>query len=354
LWSFVLGGGIIIAKKQARPLNPIQFNALAIVLILVGMPFAIAFITNAGSSSDGEYEDSIRYPNPGYNWNTFSYWWDNGGDNFSSYYNDTNTFIENGCNALGPNCLAPPHGSPSYPLSISQTLLGSTPMNSMNAQQTHYGSVPLHGQSYVGSSGNGPFTWDLGNGYFSALAQTNETVDKMRFTMIDQSVDHNCASSIFENITFDGWISFYYDNKTTKFDDFSFEMDNKLSYNSRDLQHGYVDVCHIGFQIVFDFTGFETLKIAELNQGDWEGTRIRFSLNNFKNELGQDITDEALPFAGVGTFAFGVEHQPVNPVEAGFIIKTATIILSLITFALAIASTAYWDPFRNAFKGALD
>lgn len=338
-----MSGGIIIAKKQTRPLNPIQFNALAIVFILVGMPFAIAFITNAGSSSEGDYEDSISYPNPPYSANQWSYWWNNGGDNFSSYYNDTSTYIEDGC--YGISCI-------SYPLSIGQTLLGSTPMVSMNAQQTHYGVS--HSEPYLGSSGSGPFTWDLGTAYFSALADTNETVDKMRFTMIDQSVDHNCAASIFENLTFNGWISFHYDNKTTKFDDFSFEMDNKLAYNSRDSQHGYVDVCHVGFQIEFDFTGFESLKIAEFNQGDWDGTRIRLSLDNFENELGREITNEALPFAGVGSFAFGVEHQPINPVEAGFVIKTATIFLSVITFVIAIASTAYWDPFRNLVKGAID
>ena len=68
--------------KKKTPLTAIQFNALAIITLVAFMPFAIAFITSAGSDSDGRYESSINGST-----STFGkgYWYDNGA-NYTSYY----------------------------------------------------------------------------------------------------------------------------------------------------------------------------------------------------------------------------------------------------------------------------
>jgi hypothetical protein len=336
-------------------LNPIQFNALAIVFILVMMPFAIAFITNAGSSSDGEYEDSIAYPRSPFP-NIFSYWIDNGGDNYTQFYENANanqpftalTYIDNSdCPtnvSLAPPCFTFPGSS---------TLVGGTPMTSLSIPKSHYYATT----SYVGSSGDGPFAWSL-NSQFLYLVQDGEAIDKLRLTFVDQDVDYNCDAAIFENISFDGRLKFvkgWLGTDSISFDDFTFETSNQYRYTARQTQHGFVEVCQVGFQIVFDLTGFETLNLDAWVKDDWINVSMEVHLDNFeRTDDTLPFADTALPFAGDGEFLLGVEHQPINPVNAGFIIKTGTLLLALVTFVIAIASTPYWDPFRNLVKGALD
>lgn len=346
---------MIIAKRKQRPLNPIQFNALAIVFILVIMPFAIAFITNAGSSSEGEYEDSIAYPRsqfPG----IFSYWIDNGGDNYTQVYETANpgqpntplTYIKNS------DCPSEPaYTPPCFTFAGSSSLVGGTPMTSLVVPKSHYYATT----SYVGSSGDGPFAWSLNSQFFS-LVQNGEAIDKLRLTFVDQDVDYNCDASIFENISFDGRLRFvkgWLGTDSISFDGFEFETSNQYRYTSRQVQHGFVEVCQVGFQIIFDLTGFETLNLDAWVGDDWLNVSMEVHLDNFERlDDNLPFADTALPFAGDGDFLLGVEHQAVNPVNAGFIIKTGTLLLALATFVIAIASTPYWDPFRNLVSGALE
>jgi hypothetical protein len=315
------------------------------------MPFAVAIITNAGSSSEGEYQDSISFPNPAYPPFSSTYV-NNGGDNYSSYYSDNRAFVseERGSNPNFPCSLG---GTPSdncFLLSPSSTLVGSTPMTSLEIEQTHYFN---NNTAYVGSSGDGPFTWSLNSWFFSELIENEEAIDKFRFSFFDQAVDYNCGASIFENISWTGSLTFIYDNDTLTFSDFAFQGSNKIEYVYRSVQHGFVQTCHVGLVVEFDLTAFETLELDTFVQ-DWNWTLIEVELDNFEREDFLPFADTPLPFAGTDEFQLGVEHQPVNSAEAGFLIKTGTIILAVLTFVLAIASTNYWDPFRNAVKGALD
>jgi hypothetical protein len=93
--------------------------------------------------------------------------------------------------------------------------------------------------------------------------------------------------------------------------------------------------------------------LTEFNGGDWANTDHLIELKSIKKANGQNIGNAHLPFAGDGIWSFSSTHQSVNTVQAGFIIKSATLFLSFGTFALAIASTPYWDPFKNFFKGAI-
>ena len=149
-------------------------------------------------------------------------------------------------------------------------------------------------------------------------------------------------------------MSFVYDNQTLSYTNFDYSGTNKIEYNYRTTQHGFVQTCHVGLEVEFDLTAFETLELENFVK-DWNWTLIEIELDNFKvvNST-MPFSTTALPFAGTEEFQLGVEHQEVNAVEAGFLIKTGTIFLAVITFVLAIASTPYWDPFRNALKGALD
>ena len=332
-------------------MNAVQFNALAIIFLLGVMPFAVAFISNAGSSSDGAFEDSKAFEGTTVAAPPYSFWMNNGGQNYSGVYlasdpadfGANRTYIEDGyCPAFSTTtypCLQF-FGGLTYP--------GEAPMQGITIPMSHYYST----QAYIGASGDGPFSWYLQPRMIDNIQQ-NTAVDKFRFTFIDQNVDHNCGSSIFVNMTFEGQIEFVHDNKTKKYAGFEFDTSNKYEYQTR--QANWVDVCQIGFETVFNLNGFETLDLDEFIDGDWDNTSMIITLNNFQRKDGATFGSTALPFAG-GTdfFTLGIEHQEVNPVEAGFIIKTGTLVLAALTFAFAIASTPYWDPFKNAFKGAID
>lgn len=288
-----------------------------------------------------------------------SYWVDNGGSNFTDeYVNNSNlivgtiyescAYVVNGvCRGNDLN-LGFPLYFPAMPLSDT-----NLPMTSTAIYGSHYYADPS-GQYYTGSSGDGPFGWVFNEAYLNDV-QNGTNMDKIRFTFVNREVDYSCTSNIFTNITFDGLIEFRYAGEEVLFDDFKFSTSNLFKYQAYDRQHGWDEVCQVGFQIEFDFTGFESLKIYELNQGYWNSTTMYISLDNFKNEnRPNSFADTALPFACNCVVSLGIEHQEIDPIQAGFIIKTGTLFLSLATFALAIASTPYWDPFKNTFKGMID
>jgi hypothetical protein len=332
-------------------LNALQFNAIAVVFILGFMPFAVAFITNAGSSSDGTYEDSISSSQIIYHPNT-NEWLNNGGTNYTQQYLDSaapgteylnnRTYVENGEFTSVPGLPFTQFPAYAYP--------GTLPMTSLYLRDTHWWATSL----YVGSSGNGPFTLLLNSKFWNEV-ESNETIDKWRFTFADTRTAYNCASTIFENLTFEADMTWIQANRSVSFNDFQFTKSNKLEYTQWDPQHGYTDVCVVGFQIVFDLAGFESLVLDDLIQGDWFNASLILNLDNFERADDKlPFTNEALPFAGDGDFNLGVEHQAIDPVQAGFIIKTGTLFLAFATFAFAIASTPYWDPFKNTFKGMVD
>jgi hypothetical protein len=332
-------------------LNPIQFNAFAIVFLLGFMPFAVAFITNIGSDSEGPYLESTRSDTP---WVNANYWLENGGSNYTDHYNLTN----------------PPNYYPYYTdcvyvsdgycrgffdyqqLSFVQATVPSwdMPMTSSRILQSHF-----WGNTYLGTSGDGPFAWYLSPDFFDNIDK-EDSIDKLKFTFSsDDSVDYSCSNTIFQNITFDYEITFIDNGKRKTFTDFSYEGDNKYPLTYYDNQNGHwVDTCRVGFEVIFDFTGFESLNLYDFNNGNFSNTSVELRLDNFKLNGDEPIGYTALPFAGNTYFFLGIEHQPINPVQAGFIIRTGTLFLSLGTFLFAVASTPYYDPVRGFLKGAIE
>ena len=326
------------------------------MFILGILPFSVAFITNAGSSSTGEFEDSIAQPRSEYPF-IDSYWIDTGGDNYTSVYagishpnepfNHTTYTVNGECPS---NASA---GYPCYRFPGSSSLVGGTPMTSLIVPKSHFYATT----TYVGSSGDGPFAWSL-NSQFTSYFQQADGIDKIRLTFIDQDVDYNCGSTIFENISFDGRLKFvkgWLGTDSIEFDGFEFSTSNKIQYTSRQIAHGFVEVCQVGLQIIFDLTGFETVSLDSWASNDWLNISMEVHLDNFETpDNNLPFSTTALPFAGDGNFRLGVEHQDIDLVQANFIIKTGTLFLAVGTFALAVASTPYWDPFRNFFKGMID
>ena len=361
--------GLIIAKKQPRVLNPIQFNVLAIILVLGLLPFAVALVSNAGTSSNERYESSMRQgsssePFPDYY--TDTYWIDNGGDNYTSYYfnnqvahygnpavpdeyqYDCAYVVDGACK--GYNSTYPPrqfivgNGYYGYQFNL--------PTTTALFRQSHY-AVADH-DVYAGGSGDNRFAWHL-ESYFVEEIDQGQSIDGLKFWFADSNPVSCTNYAGFTNITFEGRIAFHYENQTRQFVDYTFKKENKLQYENLDLNNGgFTTECAVGFTVNFDFSNFETLSISQFNANDWDNTTLSVYLENFERKDGLNFGGTELPFAGNDNFYIGIEHKQINPNEVGFYVKTGTLVLSLIVLGVGLASTPYWDPFRNFFKGALE
>ena len=348
----------VTIAKESRALNPVQFNAIAIILLIGLMPFAIALITNAGATSDGKYESSMKTGIQPHSYE--SRWMDNGGDNWTSYYQNLNTIASTDpysmdC-AFVKDDFCQGVNDPPINKAPHMSYFGSDfflPMTSNVFQQTHY--IASDGSSYISRSGDQEYRWRFGWEYFSDI-ETETGIDKLRFTFVDDFLQLACNAPGFKNITFYGSITVEHNGERKTFDGYEYKTDNKYEFEQWDPNNSqWNQVCKVGIEVVFDFTSFETLVIHELNQGRWNETFVEVSLKDFSLTddfyFSQELGSTALPFAGDGFFRLGVEHQEVDVQKVGFVIRGATLLLAFITFAIAIASTPYWDPFKNFFNG---
>ena len=363
---------VVIAKKDSRILNPIQFNVLAILFVLGFMPFAVAFVSNAGSSTQESWENSMQLHDENIALADDSLWLENGGSNLTSWYSTFNppsnndeldcAYITGGvCEGyyddtglqfnqpeLYKGLLAQQSTYP-YSAFYSNDYFD---VRSVQASQSHF--APGHNNAYAGRSGNEIFSWHLSEKYNNEIDQ-GQTLDSLRYWMTS-STSYSCNVDIYEDITFEGEISFHYDNDTLTFSNFEYSKNTKFEYEMFDEVHGtWSDVCAIGFFVEFDLTGFETVQLHSFNgQSDWDNTSITLTLTNFVNTNSPDnFGSTMLPFAGADYWNLGVQHQEINPTEASFLIKSGTLVLGVITLVLGIASTPYWDPFKNFFRGSL-
>ena len=345
-----------MAKKP--PMSALQWNAVAIMVVLVALPFATAVISNAGSSTDGDAKPSTTmdpfdvssYPfYPGI-------WWDNG-INLNAYYEAAYPMPSGwyNCGYIVDGQCGDDYSysnEDALPLSVStipKNIYGEIPSYTLN--QNH--KLILAPGEYYGSSGEGPFSFYFYGKTFDNIAQ-NDTLDKISYKFVDFMVSYDCAYNGFEDFIIKSDLTFIYQGQPKTFKDFEFKVDNSINSERWNSQNNeWIDDCIIGFELEYDFTGYESLSLTEFNGGDWANTDHLIELKSIKKASGQNIGNAHLPFAGDGIWSFSSTHQSVNTVQAGFIIKSATLLLSFGTFALAIASTPYWDPFKNFFKGAI-
>lgn len=341
--EFHIKEGVIIASKKNRPLNAFQFNALAIILLLVIMPFAVAFISNLGGSEGAEYEDSFNHFEP-YDASYAgvpAWWWNNGGDNFSSLYTGSCAYIVEGycTDTLGmwPAATITPPVFDSFFHDAPGLILQQT-----HARGSGYGTDP-----YIGSSGDGPFEWLIPKGSQNGI-QNDVAFDKLKFGFIDHQNTYNCNTHNWANITIEHSITFTYNNKTKTFTNFLTDTSNKFLHYPYPT---YASECNIGFYLEYDFNSFESLELVNWNGGNWNETDFYIKINDIDLETGLSIANAELPFSGTGVFTFTSQYSPIDEVKANFFINMGTLVLSVGTFLLGLASTPYWDPFKQSFRG---
>jgi hypothetical protein len=325
------------------------------------MPFAVAFISSAGGDSTEEWTSTMQAKdgNVIYMFNN-SKILDNGGVNYTDYYDSNGYYFNNDsldciyiingyCEGFYDDTLQPELTREFF---SSYTALEANvyPFRSAFGYQSHASSGV---NQYSGASGSEIYSYLL-DPYFLNNIEQGETLDSLRVWSITGSQTNLCNYAGFTNITYTAEIEFYYNNESLEFENFEFQTDNKYEFRGWDSAHGtFSNICTVGILTEFDLSGFESLELNVLNNGDWDNTSIRVTYKNFEREDGQNFADTDLPFSGGDTWIIGLESKSLNPVEASFIIKTGTLILSAITFVIGIASTPYWDPFRNFFKGRL-
>lgn len=335
--------------NKKAPLSAIQFNALAIVTLLAFMPFAIAFITSAGSDSDGTYDSSIN----GFSGESQQGIWYNNGQNYTSYYESEYPMPQGwyNCNYISNGECGNDY-SYSTDTFVSFSGFGATSysdVSSYTVKQNH--QITLSPGEYLGTSGGGPYGWLVFGETFTAIEQ-NSSIDKIKYNFVDSSTEYACDYVGFTDIELEASISFIFDNQTKKFTNYQKVLSNKYEYIRYDASNGqWAEACVNGIVLEFDFTGFESLSLTDFNGGDWASTDHLIEIKKVERADGYNIGNTLLPFNGDGFFTFSAEHQEIDPVQAGFIIKSLTTVLSTGTFLLALGSTQYWNPVSKRVRG---
>lgn len=336
--SILLKERITIAKrKPQRPLNAFQFNALAIVLILVVVPFGIAFVSNAGSTQGASYEDGIDIFEPGIN--PYGYYLENGDKNYSSLYSGICAHVVDG--------ICSDTGAANYVFLGNAANSFFTPSQSLTLPDSHFKGSNQGSDPYVGESGDGPFSWFFINNFFNALPN-NEGFDKLKFSFIDLNNQYNCESHTWVDLVIESSIILEFEGEELKIEGIFTETDNRYRHFPYPVYH---EVCNVGFDIEFDFTSFESLQINDFNNGFMNETNMTFTIDKIERKDGLNLVNTELPFAGTDDFQISLEYSSIDTTQANFFIKMGTLALTVVVFLVAIASTPYWDPFKNTFRG---
>jgi len=220
------------------------------------------------------------------------------------------------------------------------------------APQTHgdtvVKSVAPTSYAYRGGSGDGHFTFKTYGGYYAL--DSNKAIDELSISIIDYNVQYSSTNSIFENISFNTKLTFEYGGESITIDNGNIETDNKLCFDI--LATTWASTCAVGFKVNYDLTSFQSHHLQTLTSGDYTNTSMTFDFYNFETDTGAHIGSTALPFGGIDDMAFGLEGRFVNTQTLNFLVKGGSLLIGVICCGVALASTPYYDPVKNALRGS--
>lgn len=402
--------------KKGKPyFSPISFNAVAVIYVLAFIPIAVAFVSNIGAdSSDDNFQNMTKRGNEIYTDSSLIdgtgliSWFDNG-DNYSQFYKTYYAssdkipqaadcfFIENGY-CQGSNDTMTDvldiggfgqfiylYDCDTTPFNAQNDILHNCPFASPPAwnltltpwEMRYDGSYYWKGTdthahpfqnvyannltppTYAGDSGD-TFSIRLNNLMMNQLPQ-GEMIDSLRlrifdyndFSGADQGADnYNCDASVFRNMTIETTLTQFYDGESNTLPTYTTETDNSF-YAEQIPIHFLHDGCYIGYEILLDFNGFDTRNMFNfVDGGDWNGSSIIVEMK-FEREDGLPINGMNLGFNGIGNFVLAVDFTEIDAQQVNFQTNVGLGALSVGNVVLAMASTPYWDPFKNWFKGRL-
>lgn len=366
-------------RPGSAPIDKIPSTVVAIAVLLIGLPIAVGALTTGATSSTYDWENT--YDPTSYTANYPAFWVENGQNN--SLWYESNVAGEGHCSYLVPYEPPTVNGSSlynpaCYGYDASTDTLGSPGLGGFTFAPIDYYASAVHTyftgspaiympqshepmSNYQGTSGDGPFSIVFDD-TMDHFPQLDEDVQAFRFRMVDPSVQYACDSSVFANVSFHMQLSIFDTTPWTGsgayqdalvFDRY-FEGMNKVEMEIYDFGTNHWDYgCWVGFDLVFEFDAFESLQLDQQVQDNYSNMRSWMRIDDIRVEGSQNVGSTALPFAGNEYFLIQYEFSTVNEQEVNFALKGGTLILSVITFAVALGSTPYWDPVRAWFKGRI-
>ena len=345
----------------------LSFNIYAIVGLLVILPISTAIVTNLSNTNQEDYISinteymkdiqSDQYSCDSSN-NDFMMlnWLDKGINQTMNYEyieqtNDPYLYDSIWDETLSSYQYMSPACPQSYVPRNDKLFLNGYDDHFYLAFQGNQGNIPnYHG--YIGYSGD-DFSFRVDENMFKHLDDTQD-ISSIKMTFIDQQTGYACDNSIFENVEFKADIKLIDDLNSKSYNNFKFSQENSY-FVTFDPSINPTSFCHISISVEFDFNPFESIEINELfTNYDNLSAEIRlydFDITNQTftgNSAGQPIT--ALPFNGDSLFAYDFEVAYVDTATTNFYLKGGTLLIGVGLFALALASTPYWNPITNAFK----
>lgn len=397
-----------MAGTNKPKLSGLSFNLFAVIAILVILPLATAFITNLSNTNDSDYENIVDSVGENSEYLTYGYCpelqesyllqWIDKGANSSSYYesqmpgqdaeglssiwdnsdyffNTITNECQNANQTFGPNTIdnngVPVYGFPTAGRNINgETFIQGTDIHGMARAESTLDGYTWPG--YVQEIGD-EFSFRVTENYFKYLDPTRD-ISSLKFTFVDDDYIFNCDNPIFQKLQYKSNIEFYIDGSSIgSYNNFEFDKSNKyeIRYQNRveywgngsEMASGS-NVCIVSFVLEYDFNPFESLELNDL---------IRNNFNNLSAvidvyDLDYDVYTNSSVFGNTTAYGSVNQFKPPVPIlddgshqskfevayvdttRVNFWLNGGTLILGVGLFALAIASTEYWNPVVNFFK----
>lgn len=366
-------------KRNEAPIDKVPSTVVAIALLLIGLPVLVGAVTTNASSSTYDWESTydptasvVNYP---------AWWAENGANN--SFWYENNVAGEGHCSYIEP--YAEPNAYPGAILFAPEChgfdpttdTLGSP--NPFSDAQGAFAPLDYYAQSiytyftgspaiympqshepmsnYQGSSGDGPFSIVFED-VMDHVPSSSEDLAALRFRMVDPGTQFVCDSAAFKNITFSYELHVWNGGSAAYEDALVFERfydgTNKVEMEIYDFGTSHWDQgCWIGLDLVLEFDRFESLELDQHLEDNYSNMRTWLRIEDVRVEGSQNIGSTDLPFTGTDFFLIDYSFSTVNEQEVNFQLKGATLLMSVIIFAVALGSTTYWDPVRAYFRGRM-
>lgn len=359
--------------KNDQPIdNPILFNGLAIVFLLLLLPIAIAYTTDI----QGEY-DSNDYERSTQEWsqtNPPSMIWSKNGQDLTQEYaiQETDTLSNLECAYYLPN-REQTQIVPLFPIedwrywgsscygdgdvlgSDAYTGLGIGHSNSwsyffssiaVKSAQTHHqiNDAGLLNHGYIGQSGDSDFSWIFNAGKNTTSNKfliPNEEIFAFRIMQVDEDASYACDDYRFTELMIDYKLKMYYENTSIEFE-----------YNviQENFKVNSLGTCNSFLEFDFEFSSLDLAIIENFNSNDWNSTVLEFEIEKVKRTDNAQFGGTFLPFAGVNEYYTSFEYVSDPQIDITTGLNVVSGVLGGAMIILALASTTYWNPVVDRFK----
>lgn len=350
--------------------EPILFNGLALVFILVLLPVSIALVADSAYSYDDE---NFQNAYPATALGTLNVAFIENGIDYSGVYDAQEGFTSNeaDCSYLvqtrepfilpdkryfsgsceGDGVQGPTVGTGrSGPISSMPHIVPSSAFGKLVAEipQTHHLISPSLNHGYIGSSGNSNFSWAYMMNTTVAgddWVLPNEQLGAIKIIKLDDAQTFACSdTSLFTEVQFDYSLELWYDQKMLKFD-FEDIQDNHIVDVSNPGQ------CFSTLTLYHNLTGLQITEITNHNNNDWYNTTIISRINEIQRTDGNNFLTTSLPFAGIDTYQETFEYITIEDTDVKQGLSTIALALGFAMAAIGLASTQYWNPIVDRFRG---